>query len=150
MPEFYGAGISLYGAEISAEWTVAIDYYQQNWSVNKEKLHGLRFADSHIYNAGFQIIPNTKRPTNYLQIMSYQIGACYNESYLNINGYPLKDYSVSVGVGLPVMMGISRINVAVTLGQSGTGQRGGITENYALLSVNLSLLEIWFKKVKYD
>jgi hypothetical protein len=150
MPEFYGAGISLYGAENSAEWTVAIDYYQQNWSVNKEKLHGLRFADSHIYNAGFQIIPNTKRPTNYLQIMSYQIGACYNESYLNINGYPLKDYSVSVGVGLPFMMGISRINVAVTLGQSGTGQRGGITENYALLSVNLSLLEIWFKKVKYD
>ncbi|MDR0814493.1 MAG: hypothetical protein LBN37_01940 [Bacteroidales bacterium] len=149
MPEFYGAGISLYSAKNSAEWTVAFDYYQQNWSVNKEKLHGLRFADSHIYNAGFQIIPNTKRPTSYLHIMSYQIGACYNDSYLTINGYPLKDYSVSLGVGLPLMMGLSRVNVSVILGQSGTGQRGGITENYALLSVNLSLLEIWFAKEKY-
>ncbi|MDR2847726.1 MAG: hypothetical protein LBV39_01340 [Bacteroidales bacterium] len=149
LPEFYGAGISIWNNKHDAEWSVAFDYFQQNWSVNKEKMHGLRFADSHVYNAGFQIIPNTKRPATYLHIMSYQVGACYNESYLTINGYQLKDYSVSVGVGLPFMMGLSRVNVSVILGQSGTGQRGGITENYALLSINLSLLEIWFAKDKY-
>ncbi|MDR1673353.1 MAG: hypothetical protein LBS09_07860 [Bacteroidales bacterium] len=152
LPESYGVGFSVRRNKRDYEWLFAADYYRQNWSVNTDRLIGIAYSDSRMYNAGFQLIPNTKRPENYLQIMRYQVGACYNESYMTINGYPLKDYSVSAGVGLPffISRSSSYVNVAVTVGQSGTRHRGGITENYVLLSVNLSLMEAWFAKQKLD
>jgi hypothetical protein len=148
LPESFGGGFSIWRHKQDHEWLFAADYYQQNWSVNKDRLRGIVFADSRTYSAGFQLIPNSKRPEGYLHIMRYQIGARYNESYMAINGYQLKDYSVSLGVGLP-FMNHSYVNVSVNYGQSGTGERGGITENYILLSTNLSLVELWFAKKKF-
>jgi hypothetical protein len=152
LPESFGAGFSFRRNQRNHEWMFAADYYQQNWSVNTERLRGIVFSDSKTYNAGFQLIPNTKRPENYLQIVRYQLGASYNESYMTINGYPLKDYSVSAGIGLPFFLNraTSYVNLAFTMGQSGTGRRGGITERYMLFSVNLSLMESWFAKQKYE
>ncbi|MDR0714818.1 MAG: hypothetical protein LBF89_11270 [Bacteroidales bacterium] len=150
LPESYGAGFSVWRNKNNAEWLFSADCYRQNWSVNNERLRGIVYTNSRMYNAGVQFTPNTKRPSGYMEIIRYQIGACYNESYMAINGRQMKDYSVSVGVGLPFFRGLSYVNVAAVIGQSATGYRGGIKENYALLSVNLSLIESWFKKAKYD
>ncbi|MDR2040123.1 MAG: hypothetical protein LBQ60_19540 [Bacteroidales bacterium] len=150
LPESFGVGFSLLRNRKNSEWLFAADYYQQNWSAdNKWSYESLRYEDSRMYNIGFQITPNKKRPNNYLQLMHYQIGACYQESYMSVNGHQLKDYSVSMGVGLP-FRNRSYVNVSLNLGQSGTWERGGITESYALLSINMSLIELWFAKQKYD
>jgi hypothetical protein len=150
LPESYGVGFSVWRNKNNAEWLFSADYYQQNWSVNKERLRGIAYADSRMYSAGIQLTPNTKRPGGYMEIIRYQAGVCYNESYMAINGHQLKDYSVSAGVGLPFFRGMSYVNVSAIFGQSATGFRGGIKENYALLSISLSLIESWFKKAKYD
>ncbi len=149
IPEFYGAGFSVTRNQGNQEWLFAADYRYQNWSVDKARHKALKYTDSRVYSVGLQLVPNSKRPENYLQFMRYQIGACYNQSYLTINGYQLDDYSVSAGVGLP-FRNRSYVNVAVNFGQSYTGRKGGITERYVLLSVNLSLVELWFAKQQYD
>jgi hypothetical protein len=148
LPEKYGAGFSITRAK-TREWVLAADWEFQKWSANTTTHKSLKYTDSHTYNIGLQFTPNVARPENYFQVMRYHIGACYNQSYLAINGYQLKDYSVSFGVGAP-FLNRSFVSVAMNLGQSGTGKRGGITERYALVTINLSLIEQWFAKYQYD
>ena len=151
IPESYGAGFSILRNK-NAEWIFAADYQFRNFSVDPLRDRVFTYSDSHTYSAGFQFTPNINRAENYLQIIRFQLGACYNQSYLKVNGYQLEDYSISLGVGLPFFnrRTVSYVNVAVNVGESGTGQRGGITERYVLLSVNLSLIERWFAKYQWD
>ncbi|MDR1197411.1 MAG: hypothetical protein LBK94_00130 [Prevotellaceae bacterium] len=149
VPESYGAGFSILRNKKAAEWIFAADYRYKNWSVDPSRHKGLTYTDSHTYSAGLQLTPNKKRVEKYIQAMRFQLGACYNQSYLKVNGYQVDDYSISAGAAFP-FRNMSYINVAVNVGESKTGRRGGITERYVLLSVNLSLIERWFAKRQWD
>ena len=153
VPESYGAGFSILRNKKNAEWVLAADYQYRNWSVDRTRHKTLSYTDSHIYSVGLQLAPYKGRAEYVRQLVLFQIGACYNQSYLKVNGYQLKDYSVSLGVGLPFVNQtrvLSYVNIAAIVGESGTGQRGGINERYILLSVNLSLIERWFAKYRWD
>ena len=153
VPETYGAGFSILRNKKNAEWILAADYQYKNWSVNNLRHRTLTYTDSRIYSVGLQLTPNNKYPEKKVHIMRFQIGASYNQSYLKVNGYQLDDYSLSLGVGLPFfnqLRALSYVNIAAIVGESGTGQRGGISERYVLLSVNLSLIERWFAKYQWN
>jgi len=154
IPESYGAGFSIIRNKKAAEWIFAADCQFKKWSVDPWRHKLLTYADSRMYSAGLQLTPNKSRPESYIQFMRFMAGACYYQSYLKVNGFQLNDYSVSLGVGLPffsqVRNTLSYVNVAVNVGESGTGQRGGITERYVLFSVNLSLIERWFAKHQWQ
>jgi len=149
IPESYGAGFSILRNKKAAEWVFAADYQFRNFSVDRSRVRILSYSDSHTYSAGLQFTPNKNGPDNYLQVIRFQLGACYNQSYLKVNGYQLEDYSVSLGVGLP-FRNLSYVNIAVNVGESGTGKRGGINERYVLLSMNMSLIERWFAKFQFN
>lgn len=155
IPESYGAGFSILRNKKDAEWIFAADYQFRNWSADPSRYKSLTYSDSHTYSVGLQLTPNKSRPEKYIQMMRFNAGACYNQSYLKVNGYQLEDYSVSLGVGIPIYNyrtggSPSYVNIAVNVGESGTGERGGITERYVLFSINLSLIERWFAKKKWD
>jgi hypothetical protein len=105
-------------------------------------------ADSHFYSAGLQLTPNNKRPENYLQMVRYQLGAGYNRSYLMVNSYQQQEYYVSMGVGIP-FRNFSYVNIALNVGESGTGKRGGITERYFLVTINMSLVDQWLGRYQW-
>ena len=156
IPESYGAGFSILRNKKNAELVLAADYQFKKWSVDPTSytvLTKLTYTDSHIYSVGFQFTPNNKRPESYIQFMRFMAGACYNQSYLKVNGFQMNDISVSFGVGFPfyneMKQTLSYVNVAVNVGESGTGERGGISERYVLLSVNMSLIERWFAKYRW-
>ena len=154
IPETYGAGFSILRNKKAAEWIFAADYQYWKWSADTFHDKKMRYTDSRILSAGFQITPNKQRPENYLQALRFHLGASYNQSYLKVNGYQVEDLSVSVGIGLPFINNRtyerSYVNVSAIFGESGTGKKGGITERYALLSVNLSLIERWFAKRQWN
>jgi len=154
IPESYGAGFSILRNKKAAEWIFAADYTYRNWSTNRLRHKTLTYDDNRTYSAGLQFTPNKSRPENYLQFMRFMLGACYNESYLKVNGFQQTDYSLSFGVGLPFYnqqrQTLSYVNVSVNIGESATGERGGITERYMLFSVNMSLIERWFAKYRWN
>ena len=154
VPETYGAGFSILRNKNAAEWIFAADYQYWNWSVDPLHDKKKRYTDSQVFSAGLQITPNKQRPENYLQALRFHLGASYNQSCLKVNGYQMDDISVSVGVGFPFVNNRSYersyVNIAANFGESRTGHKGGITERYALLSVNLSLIERWFAKRQWN
>ena len=149
VPEKYGAGLSILRNKRDAEWIFAVDYQFQNWSIDPLRHKSLTYTDSHIYSAGLQLTPNKRRPEKYLHAMRFNLGASINKTYLKVNGFQMDDYSISMGVGFP-FRNSSFVNIAVNAGESGTGERGGITEKYVLLSVNISMIERWFAKPQWD
>jgi len=153
VPESYGAGFSILRNKKAAEWILAADYQCRNWSVDRSRHGSLAYTDNHIYSVGLQFTPNKSRTEYLRQLMRFQIGACYNQSYLKVNGYQQNDFSMSLGVGIPFvnqMRTLSYVNIAVNVGESLTGHRGGINERYILLSLNLSLIERWLAKYQWN
>ena len=73
---------------------------------------------------------------------------------IGLNGNDGKRYSitkvgVTAGMSLPLPRTLSKVNLALEMGQYGTREGGLIQERYAKVSVGVSVFERWFMKRKY-
>ncbi len=82
--------------------------------------------------------------------IAYRGGLKYEKSYLMIGNEQIKDFGISFGVGLPVYRSLSTINISAEIGQRGTTDFNLIKEQYAKLTLNVNLHDIWFVKRKFD
>jgi hypothetical protein len=102
------------------------------------------------YSMGGYFIPNYSSFSNYLKKVTYRGGLRYENTGMTINNEDLKDYAVSVGLGLPLGGAFSNANVGVEFGKRGTKKASLIEENYTNLLLSLSLNDRWFIRRKYD
>jgi hypothetical protein len=102
------------------------------------------------YSLGGYFIPNYSSFSNYLKKVTYRGGLRYENTGMTINNEDLKDYAVSVGLGLPLGGAFSNANVGVEFGKRGTKKASLIEENYTNLLLSLSLNDRWFIRRKYD
>jgi hypothetical protein len=73
----------------------------------------------------------------------------YDNSYLQLRGKQLNEYSVSFGLGLPLRGMRTAINLSAELGTRGTTQSNLISETYFNFVLGFSIYERWFLKRKY-
>ena len=99
---------------------------------------------------GTEYIPDVEAIRGYHKLISYRVGGYYSNSYLMVNDYQLKDYGITFGVGLPVKTLKTSINVAFTLGTRGTTEYNLVKENYGILTFNVTLHDLWFRKRRFD
>jgi len=151
LPMGWGAGLS-FGQK--NKFTVGLDYRIQNWSQAKflGKTDGL--ANSQTFIAGFEYIPDYVSVTNYYKRMKYRAGIHYGNSYLQIHDTQLTDYGINFGVGLPVRADrggrASSVNISAEIGKRGTVENNLIKEFYGMLTFQLTLRDMWFRKLRYD
>jgi hypothetical protein len=145
LPRNIGLGVSFY----NESFLFAADYTTQDWSNSTFLGKKDSLANLHRVSAGMEYIPNY-RSLRYFAKVRYRLGAKYENSYLNLSGEQLNDYSVSFGLGLPMRKRKSTINITFELGKRGTTNNNLIEENYGLISLNLSLHDIWFVRRKFD
>ena len=77
------------------------------------------------------------------------MGAFYEHTYLNVNGNSINKMGISFGTSLPLPRTMSKVNLAVELGQCGTKANNLIQERYINLRVGIAVHEMWFMKRKY-
>jgi len=146
LPTCIGAGFSL-----KTDWLLfAVDYSMQNWSEstflgNKDSL-----ANSNRLSVGLQLLPDDRSFNNYLKRIRYRIGGHYSNTYLDLRGEQLKDYSISFGLGFPIRRTRTSLNISFEAGRMGTTDNNLIMENYGIIHVNLSLHDFWFIRRKFD
>lgn len=130
-------------------YAVYADYTRKLWSdTNQESGYGT-LIDQNIFKTGLTFTP---KPGSiyYWENVEYRAGLNYDTGYLNLSGADVKNYSMSVGVGLPISRSGSKLNLMYSYGQNGELANGLIRENIHSLSVNFSLDGIWFVKSKYN
>ena len=145
LPRNLGVGFSIYNEKL----LFAADYTTQDWSNATFLGKKDSLANLSRFSAGLEYLPNY-RSLKYLARVRYRIGAKYESTYLDLKGEQLKDYSITVGFGLPLRKRKSTININFELGRRGTTDNNLIEENYGLISLNLSLHDIWFVRRKFD
>jgi hypothetical protein len=157
LPQRIGVG---FAAGIPNKLIVTGDYSVQDWT---GALSGLNYrtAPASSLNLGAEYTPDVKALRGYHKYMAYRIGTYYTNTYLSVRKpdpepgaadefYQLKDYGITFGVGLPVRSLRSTINVAFTLGTRGTTEYNLVKENYRIITFNVTLHDLWFRKRRYD
>lgn len=143
-----GAGIGenkkwLIGGEITMQNTVNLYNTYNNFT-------NVSFEKYSKYAIGGFFIPNYKSFTSYAKKIVYRGGFKYEQTGLVINSESINDIGLTLGLGLPLKGTFSNINVGFELGQKGTTKANLIQENYANISVGMSLNDKWFERRKFN
>ncbi len=146
LPTNYGLGISFTKPN---KLTLGADINFYNYSQLKSDYLETNFKNSMSVKAGFEFIPDKNNINNYFKRWHYRAGGYYTQSHININGQLINDYGVTFGVGLPFFGSKTTINLSGKIGQRGTFDQNLLKETYGILSLNLSLSDIWFIKRKF-
>ncbi len=150
LPSKLGVGLAV---GIPNKLLITGDYTIQDWSsVDNSVLdvEGFGLGASRSIRGGIEYIPNINAFRGYHNLMNYRLGGYMNDSYAIINGYQLKDYGITFGVGLPMGRTRSSLNTSFTFGTRGTKENNLIKENYGILTFSVTLHDLWFFKRKYD
>jgi hypothetical protein len=146
IPDRFGVGISF---GIPNKLIITGDYYIQDWTgaMSGENYSTTKATSMHF---GAEYLPDADAIRGYHKLMTYRIGGYYSNYYLVVNEHQLKDYGITFGVGFPVRTLKSSINVAFTLGTRGTTEYNLVKENYGILTFNVTLHDLWFRKRRFD
>jgi hypothetical protein len=162
LPEKYGFGVNyeIFNTRTKDMWIIEADYEHYGWS-NLE-LNGVNpeLTDSEKFSLGLQFVPNANSNRDFFKIMRYRVGGNYKTTRINISGEPIKDYSASMGFGIPLVRSksiypsSSTIDLGVTVGNRGTVDGGLIREQYTNIYIGLSFSptywDRWFQKRKIN
>lgn len=153
IPESYGMGFVW---KRTGKFMLGVDYTLQKWGdceypdVNSttgvyEKRSGLLCDRSKVIVGG-EWIPNAYTG-KFLERIHYRMGVSYATPYIKVNGQDgPKEYSVSMGFGIPMIKSRSMFNLSAQWVHSSA--KDLITENMFRINVGLTFSEGWFMKWK--
>ena len=84
--------------------------------------------------------------------MAFRIGAKYSTGDFIILNKPISEFGVSLGVGIPLTTfnTHSNINILFEYGKLGTLADDLIKQNYFRFTLNFTLQEKWYQRMKLD
>lgn len=151
LPNMIGAGIA---AVYKNKYTFTADYSRQNWADLRYKGFGYSIVNSERIGAGLQLSNNVDlRGGGSFEKSFLQVGGFYQNTYLNVNGEPIKDYGVTLGAGVQLFKNVDAAGklaliANIEIGSRGTTNKGLVRENYTQFGLTLSYRDFWFTNVK--
>jgi hypothetical protein len=127
-------------------WLIGADVDYINWK-SGYKFNGLavnNMANNFRLGAGIERTPSRRRLASYTDRMNYRAGMFYGQLNFLANGQLVNEYGLSLGLGLPIRSGSSRIDLALQIGQRGDITVNGLSEKFFKLNMSFSANELWF------
>lgn len=163
-------GVGLFYRDRTIAW--GVDYNYAAWGDgNKTFVENgnlsdvaVEYTNTHDIKLGFELTPRSSDVRNYLNRISYRVGARLGNYYQTFGGERVNKLAITAGLGLPVKVwGASSVNIGFEYGRmsspghiSHNGAKVGlVTQNYYKISVGFSLFsadtsDYWFVRQKYD
>ncbi len=142
--------------------TLGLDYSLQKWGdVDFPEIDNSQgdayvlkkglLNDRQKINIGVDYVPNSLS-NRFFQRLHYRFGASYATPYIDVNGKEgPKEYSVSLGFGVPVFKNRTRPSMLNISGQwVRSSATGLIEENMFRINIGLTFNERWFEKWKVE
>jgi opacity protein-like surface antigen len=150
VPSSLGLGVTL---SEGSKWLVGLDYTYRDWTQAEFDVpasRSFKAMPEHIIRAGFEYTPNRYDIRYFLKRWSYRGGLFFENTYLQFDATRIKNYGLTLGVGIPIGNMNNSVNIAAELGQRGTTRNDLIRERYWKVSVSVSLYDIWFIKQRFE
>jgi hypothetical protein len=153
LPSNYGAGVSFGKTD---KWTFGwdftyLDYRKFDYHTNDGVKRSIGNPTiGYRSGIGFEITPSLNDFTNYLNRVTYRLGASVERSTMLINSNYLMDKGATFGFSLPVN-NISSIDIGVKIGRRGVLSQNLLEENYFRVYFGVTFNDrYWFIKRKFD
>lgn len=148
LPQSVGGGLSY---TYKNKLTIAADVTWQNWKNYQFMGHGDSTQNAITASLGCQFIPNPLS-NKFGQRMSFRLGAKYSSGIFVLQNKPITEFAVTLGVGFPLntFNTHSSINIALEYGKMGTLEMNLIRQNYFRCTLNFTLQEKWYQRLKMD
>lgn len=130
-------------------FTFNADYKMSFWKGSNDDDNSIgEFSNQQFLGGGIEYF---KGGRNYFERTRFRIGGNYDTGYMSVQGSKIKNTAFTAGIGLPLgLRGNTLLNLSYSYGQRGQVSNTLIRENYHLISINLSLEEIWFTKRLFE
>ena len=149
MEQGFGIGIKK-GERIN----IVADFAITGWQKFKYLNEVSTFKNNYRIAAGANFVPEKYAAGRgaFLRRVNYRIGASYQTGYINIDKALISDYSVSLGIGLPVGIGrlSSMVNISGQYGVMGSNDPTLIKQNYWRVNFGFTFCDRWFQKYHED
>ncbi|MBQ4914518.1 hypothetical protein J8L85_08730 [Maribacter sp. MMG018] len=147
LPMEVGIGV---GATVFNSWTISADYKKNYWTETDQEEAIGHYVDQNIYAIGLEYQKNATS-YKYKDRIQYRLGYNYDDGNLSIGNKKIDGYNITGGIGIPLHSGRSSfLNLSYSFGNRGKIQNVVIKEQYHLLTLNLSLEDVWFVKRKIN
>ena len=146
MPHGLGFGVAL---QRNNRWKVGADFNWTQWSTFARNGVNEGLQDAWDVAVGAEFMPSWTSISGYWTRVSYRLGGFYGQTCLNINGHSINKMGVTLGLSLPVPRSMSKVDLALEVGNCGTKSDNLIKESYVKLTAGVSIYERWFVKRKY-
>lgn len=148
IPQSVGGGLSYTFKE---KFTVAADVTWQNWDRYQFMGKTDSLKDAITASLGAQYIPDPLS-TKFLKRMSFRAGAKYSTGEIFLRNKPIQEFGVCIGVGIPLTTfnTHSTLNVLFEYGKMGTLVNDLVKQNYFRFSLNFTLQEKWYQRMKVE
>lgn len=149
LPTTIGAGVNY---TFDNRFSVELDYTYQMWAKAKYtpldnfEAHDTKWNNRWKVAAGLSYNPNPRG--NYLNRMTYRLGAFYNNDYMNVSGNDVRDYGLSLGFSFPALGSKTLVNLGVEWKHRYSVPTCLIKEDYLNITLSVNFNEMWFWKNK--
>lgn len=151
LPLEQGFGI---GFKKGERLNMVADFAITDWTTYKYLNDQNDFKRSYRISVGANIVPEKYAAgrNSFAKKVNYRFGASYQTGYLSIRDNLISDYSVSLGVGLPVGIGrlSSMINISGQYGFMGSNDPNILKQNYWRVNFGFTFCDRWFQKYRED
>ncbi len=149
LPATFGGGVSYYDGN---KFNIGIDVEYGAWTNFRNTIRPEQTLNN-IFKVGVggQYTPDERGFGSFLERVSYQFGAYYNQDPRVIQGQNINNYGLTLGMAMPFFyqQKFSKVNVSLNLGQRGAGTI--ISENFVQLGLGFSFNDdSWFIRRKYN
>lgn len=148
IPQSIGGGLSY---SYKDKVIVAADVTWNNWEKYKFFDHSDSLQNSITTSLGVQFTPDPLS-NKFFKKMNFRIGAKYSTGELLLRSKPIDELGVSLGVGIPLTSfnTHSSINLTFEYGKLGTLVNDLVRQNYFRFTINFTLQEKWYQRMKIE
>jgi len=133
------------------KFTAGVDFISTKWS--NALIYGAEgyLADTRALLFGAEFIPEKLSNYSFLKRMEYRIGGHIENNYLILNGEQVKEWGLSLGIGIPMRRTYSKTNLFIDYTRkSNSAGMELLKEDFITMGISLNLWDLWFMKRKYD
>lgn len=134
------------------KFVTGIDFVSTSWSGSRIPGIDGTAADTRSILWGAEIVPDKFSNYSFLRRMEYRIGGHIGNNYLIFeNGEQVKEYGLSVGLGIPLRRSWSKTNLFYDFTRkSGSPSTNSYTEKFHTMGLSFNFYDYWFVKRRYD
>ena len=130
-------------------WFVGAEYSFQKYSefVNTFlQEENTEYEDASSYSFGGYYIPDFTSIDSFFERMVYRAGVRLDNTGLVVNDKALENFGINFGLGIPLGVDFSNLNVGFEFGRRGTIANDLVRESYFKFSIGLAFNARWFMK----